>query len=92
MSRKKVKTREPYQDQDYIVEVELSIDGKPVRAGTLLRIKHDKTAWTYLTMYHNVEKDVQWVNLRSPMGFKSVRPDRIAGEYIQKRSRRKKSE
>lgn len=90
MSRKKVKAREPYQDQDYIVEVELFLDGNYVKPGTLLKIKHDRTAWTFVTMYHNLEKDVQWVNLMSPMGYKSVRPDKITGEFIAKRSRRKK--
>lgn len=90
MSKRKVKSREPYQDQDYIVEVQLHLNGKPVKPGTLLKLKHDRTAWTFVTMYHNLEKDVQWVNLMSPMGYKSVRPDKIAGEFIAKRSRRKK--
>lgn len=90
MSRKKVKVREPYQDQDYIVEIELHLNGKYIKPGTLLKIKHDRTAWTFVTMYHNLEKDVQWINLMSPMGYKSVRPDKISGEFIAKRSRRKK--
>lgn len=90
MSRKKAVARKPYQDQDYIVEVDLYLEGKYIKPGTLLKIKHDRTAWTYTKMYHNREKDVQWINLMSPMGYKSVRPDKIAGEFIQKRSRRKK--
>lgn len=90
--KEKIKPRKPFQDQAHIVEIDLYLNGKYVKPGTLLKIKHDRTAWAFLTMYHNQEKDVQWIDLRSPMGFKSVRPDKIAGEYIQKKSRRKKKD
>lgn len=81
----------PYGNEN-IVKIDLYLNGKYIKPGTLLKIKHDRTAWTFIDMYHNQEKDVQWVDLRSPMGFRSVRPDKIAGEFIQKRSRRKKVE
>lgn len=90
MSKKKPNAGQPYQSQEYIVEIDLYLNGSYIKPGTLVKIKHDRTAWTFVTMYHNLEKDVQWVNLMSPMGYKSVRPDRIAGEFIAKRSRRKK--
>lgn len=90
MSRKKIEHKEPFHNQPQIVPIDLYFNGEYIKPGTLLRLKHDRTAWTYMNMYHNQEKDVQWIDLRSPMGFKSVRPDKIAGEYIQKKSRRKK--
>lgn len=92
MRKKQVPARGAFYNQPHIVLIDLHLHGEYIKPGTLLRIKHDRTAWTYLCMYHNQEKDVQWVDLRSPEGFKSVRPDKIAGEFIQKRSRRKKSE
>ena len=92
MSRKKrVEARGSFYNQPHIVLIDLNLNGNYIKPGTLLKLKHDRTAWTYMCMYHNQEKDVQWIDLRSPMGFKSVRPDKIAGEYIQKKSRRKKA-
>lgn len=92
MNKKKaVSSAGPFQKQPHIVKIDLHLDGEPVAPGTLVRIKHDKTAWTYMSMYHNQEKDVKWVDLRSPMGFKSVRPDKIAGEYTRKIPRKRKS-
>lgn len=90
MSKRKSVHSEPFHSQPQIVSIDLYLDNEYVKPGTLLRIKHDRNAWTYMSMYHNQEKDVQWIDLRSPMGFKSVRPDKIVGEYIQKKSRRKK--
>lgn len=92
MKKSKYKPFRPYENQPHIVPIELTLNGKHIKPGTLLKIKHDRTAWTFLAMYHNMEKDVQWVDLRSPMGFRSVRPEKLAGEFIQKKSRLKKSD
>lgn len=90
MKKKGVPIQEfPYGNAK-IVKIDLCLHGEPVKIGTLLRIKHDRTAWTFMGMYYNQELDVEWIDLRSPMGFKSVRPDKIVGEFIQKKSQRKK--
>lgn len=83
-------TKEPYWYNEHIYFDDFYIKGELIQPGTLLKIKSDKTAWTFKRRVINNKLGTEWIELASPYGWKSVRPDRIMGTYIKKVTRRRK--
>ena len=88
--RKVVETREAYWYNKDIYFADYYLDGELIKPGTLLRIKNDRTAWSFSRMVVNAKLGTEWVELTSPYGWKSVRPDRIMGTFIKKSRRKRK--
>lgn len=90
MRRKKiVEHKEPYWYNKNIRFDDYYLDGDLVEPGTLLKIKNDRTAWVFMRRVLNEELGVEWIELKSPYGWRSVRPDRIMGTYIKKTTKRR---
>lgn len=91
MSKKKAsETRKPYGHNPDIHFTDYYLNGDLIRPGTLLRIKNDRTAWSFYRMVVNEKLGTEWIELTSPYGWKSVRPDKIMGTYIKKQTKRRK--
>lgn len=90
MKKKRVvETRQAYWYNKDIYFADYYLDGELVKPGTLLKIKNDRTAWSFSRMVVNAKLGTEWIELTSPYGWKSVRPERIMGTFI-KKSRRKR--
>lgn len=90
MKKKASVQREPYWHNPDIYFTDYYLDGDLVTPGTLLRIKNDRTAWTFARMVVNAKLGTEWIELTSPYGWKSVRPDKIMGTFIKKSQRKRK--
>jgi len=88
--KKAVERKEPYWYNQEIQFVDYYLNGELISPGTLLKIKNDRTAWTFSRKVVNSKLGVEWVELTSPYGWKSVRPDRIMGTFIKKSRRKRK--
>lgn len=86
MSRKKIvpETKRAYWYNPDITFKDYYLDGELIKPGTLLRIKNDRTAWSFSRMVVNTKLEVEWIELTSPYGWKSVRPEKIMGTFLKK--------
>lgn len=86
MSRKKIvtETKRSYWYNPDIIFKDYYLDGELIKPGTLLRIKNDRTAWSFSRMVVNTRLEVEWIELTSPYGWKSVRPEKIMGTFLKK--------
>ena len=93
MRKKKTvaETRTAYWYNPDIYFTDYYLEGELIKPGTLLRIKNDRTAWSFSRMVVNARLGTEWIELTSPYGWKSVRPHKIMGTYIKKsRTKRKR--
>lgn len=89
--KKHAEVRKPYWYNEDIYFADYYLDGELVKPGTLLRIKNDRTAWSFTRMVVNAKLGTEWIELTSPYGWKSVRPNKIMGTYIKKSQRKKRN-
>jgi len=91
--RNSIEPMPPYFLNPDISFIDLYINKELIAPGTLLRIKNDRTIYVFQRMCYNSRLGKEWVDLRSQSNgdWKSVYPDKIAGKYLAKRSRAKKS-
>lgn len=84
-------TPEYYLNPD-ITFIDLYIKKELITPGTLLRVKNDRRVYVFQRMCYNSRLDKEWIDLRSQENgdWLSVRPDRIRGVHIAKKSRVKK--
>lgn len=95
MGRKKstIKEQAPYwHNEDISLFYEMEVNKNTIKAGDLVKVKHDRAIFRFNRLVVNSAKGTEWCDLYciSEGGWKSVRPDKIAGPYVAKRSRAKK--
>jgi hypothetical protein len=78
-------------DPNKTVNYEFTFNKKVVTAGTVLKLKHDRTQYRFICLVHDSRLDSTWIELLSVNGYKSARVENISQVLITtKRSRAKK--
>lgn len=94
MARKKnaIEPMPAYHLNPDIHFIDLYIKKELIRPGALLRVKNDKKIYIFERMCTNVRLNTTWIDLRSLSDgdWLSIRPERLKGLHIAKKSRVKK--
>lgn len=77
-------------DPNKTVTYEFEFKGHVVKAGTQLKLKNDRTTYTFLCLVHDSRLDKTWLELIGPCGFHFKTIDRVMSVAGIKRSYRKK--
>lgn len=83
----------PYRiNPDIHVYYELEYLKDVIKPGDRIKFKHIRGEFIFILMAHNSEKDVTWIDCRSPVTgeYRSFYIERLSGLVRAKKSRRKK--
>lgn len=82
-----------WHNPDIHLIYEIKYNKDVITAGTLIKIKHERSVFRFDRLVVNTDTKKEWIDVYDTTlgGWRSFYPDRINGLFIAKRSRAKKT-